>query len=113
MTVAGTVTVRTHEASTSVLPDGVSTLFVGESLAMTASEREPGAGRFENTCDYRLRRDGLDVAVVADGTTIATDDGVRDGRVDPRRARRRAVLRPSLARGDPARPALAAAQARR
>ena len=29
---AGTVTVRTHEASTSVLPDGVSTLFVGESL---------------------------------------------------------------------------------
>ena len=70
--VAGTVTVRTHEASTSVLPDGVSTLFVGESLVMTASDREPGEGRFENTCDYRLDRDGQGVVVVADGTTVAT-----------------------------------------
>ncbi|HUG29594.1 MAG TPA: CocE/NonD family hydrolase [Candidatus Limnocylindria bacterium] len=68
----GTVTVRTHEAATSTLPDGVSTLYVGEALAMTASAREPGAGRFENACDYRLDRDGRLVSVVADGTTIAT-----------------------------------------
>lgn len=70
--VEGTITVRTHEASTSVLPDGVSTLFVGESLVMTASDREPGEGHFENTCDYRLEREGVRVTVVADGTTVAT-----------------------------------------
>lgn len=69
---AGTVTVRTHEAATSVLPDGVATLFVGESLSMTASERHPGEGRFENTCDYVLERDGHRVVVVATGTTVAT-----------------------------------------
>jgi uncharacterized protein len=68
---AGTVTVTTYEASTSRLPDGRSTLFVSEALAMTASDRVPGDGRFENTCEYRLQRDGLTVHVVADGTTIA------------------------------------------
>lgn len=67
-----TVSVRTHESSTSILPDGVSTLFVGESLVMAASDREPGEGRFENTCEYRLEQDGRRVIVVADGTTIAT-----------------------------------------
>lgn len=70
--VAGSVTVRTREGSTMVLPDGASTLFVGESLAMTASERHPGEGRFENACEYRLERDGRKVVVVADGTTVAT-----------------------------------------
>jgi hypothetical protein len=70
--VAGTLTIRTREGATSVLPDGVSTLFVGESLAMTASEREPGDGRFENACEYRLDRDGHAITVVADGTTIAS-----------------------------------------
>jgi putative CocE/NonD family hydrolase len=68
----GAVTIRTHEGSTSVLPDGASTLFVGETLVMTASEREPGRGRFENACEYRLDRDGHRVDVVADGTTVAT-----------------------------------------
>jgi putative CocE/NonD family hydrolase len=68
---AETVTVRTYEASTSRLPDGRSTLFVSEALAMTASDRLPGTGRFENTCEYRLTRGGLDVFVVADGTTVA------------------------------------------
>jgi hypothetical protein len=68
----GTVTVRTHEAATSTLPDGVSTLYVGETLAMSASTLEPGDGRFENACDYRLDRDGRRISVVADGTTIAT-----------------------------------------
>jgi hypothetical protein len=66
----GAVTVRTHEASTSTLPDGESTLYVGESLLMTASELEPGDGRFENACEYRLQRDGHRVVVLADGTTV-------------------------------------------
>ena len=79
---------------------------VGETLAMTASAREPGHGRFENACEYRLDRDGRQVDIVADGTTVATDDGVRDGRLDPGRPRRRAVLRARLARGDSARPAV-------
>jgi hypothetical protein len=69
--VEGTVTTRTHEGSTSLLPDGQSSLFVGETLAMTASERAPGEGRFENACEYRLDRDGHRVVVIADGTTIA------------------------------------------
>jgi putative CocE/NonD family hydrolase len=70
--VAGTVTVRTHEAATSVLPDGASTLYVAETLEMTASERDPGEGRFWNECEYRLERDGSRVVVVAGGTTVAT-----------------------------------------
>jgi putative CocE/NonD family hydrolase len=68
---AGTFTIETHEGETSVLPDGRSTLYVGETLAMTASERQPGEGRFDNTCEYRLERDGRRIVVVADGTTIA------------------------------------------
>jgi len=64
-------TIETHEGETSVLPDGQSALYVGETLSMTASEHEPGAGRFENTCTYRLDKDGRHIEVVADGTTLA------------------------------------------
>lgn len=69
--IADTVTVATYEAATSTLPDGHSTLFVSEALSMTASDREPGTGRSENVCEYRLSRDGLAVRVVADGVTVA------------------------------------------
>jgi putative CocE/NonD family hydrolase len=65
--VAGTATVRTHEASISTLPDGVSTLYVGETLEMTASNADPGTGRFENACEYRLEQAGHRIVVVADG----------------------------------------------
>jgi putative CocE/NonD family hydrolase len=68
----GTFTIRTHEGETSNLPDGSSTLYVGETLEMTASAREPGSGRFENSCEYRLERDGRRIVVVADGTTLAS-----------------------------------------
>jgi uncharacterized protein len=68
----GAVTIRTHEASTSVLPDGRSTLYVGETLAMSASAREPGHGSFENACEYRLDKDGHRIVVLADGTTVAS-----------------------------------------
>jgi len=70
----GSITIRTHEAATTTLPDGASTLLIGETLAMTASAREPGRGRFENACQYRLDRDGRKVDIVADGTTVATDE---------------------------------------
>ncbi len=69
---AGTVTIRTHEGDTTTLPDGASTLYVGETLLMSASDRKPGHGRFENDCEYRLVRDGHDIRVIADGTTVAT-----------------------------------------
>jgi len=55
-----------------VLPDGASTLYVGETREMTASQREPGAGRFENSCEYRLDQAGRRIVVVADGTTLAS-----------------------------------------
>jgi hypothetical protein len=71
--VAGTLSIRTHEGETSTLADGASTLYVGETLEMTASTRDPGAGRFENACEYRLDKDGRRIRVVADGTTIATE----------------------------------------
>src|SRR6185436_1160257 len=68
---AGTFTIDTHEGETSVLPDGRSTLYVGETLRMVASEREPGSGRFENSCEYRLDKDGRRIVVMADGTIEA------------------------------------------
>lgn len=64
---AGTATVRTHEASIATLPDGISTLYVGETLEMTASNADPGTGRFENACEYRLDRHGHLITVLADG----------------------------------------------
>jgi uncharacterized protein len=78
---AGTFTIRTHEGETTVLPDGVSTLFVGETLEMRGSERVPGDGRFENACEYRLDQAGHSIVVIADGTTVAssTDFDMRVG----------------------------------
>jgi putative CocE/NonD family hydrolase len=64
---AGWAIVRTHEASTAVLPDGVSTLYIAETLEMAASSADPGAGRFANDCEYRLARDGHVITVTADG----------------------------------------------
>jgi hypothetical protein len=71
--IAGSVTVTTRDAGTTVLPDGTS-LVTSESLEMTAFEREPGRGRFANECVYRLRQDGVEVDVVANGVTVAELD---------------------------------------
>jgi hypothetical protein len=65
--------VSTHEAETTVLPDGVGTLYVAETLDMVAWKRAPGTGRFENACEYRLDQGGHRIVVIADGTTIATE----------------------------------------
>jgi len=65
--------VTTRDTGTTVLPDGTS-LFTSESLEMTAFEREPGRGRFANECVYRLRQDGVEVDVVANGVTLAELD---------------------------------------
>ena len=70
---AGTVTIRTFEAETNTLPDGVTTLYVDEALEMVATDREPGHGRFENACEYRLDRDRRQIVIVADGTTVASE----------------------------------------
>lgn len=70
----GSSTIRTYEAATTTLPDGASSLFVDERLEMSASAREPGRGRFENACAYRLDRDGRKIDIVADGTTAATEE---------------------------------------
>jgi hypothetical protein len=65
--------VSTHEAATTLLPDGVGSLYVGETLDMAAWKRAPGTGRFENACEYRLDSGGHRIRVLADGTTIATE----------------------------------------
>ena len=65
--------VSISEGSTTTLPDGRSTLYVGETIDMAAWKRAPGTGRFENACEYRLDKDGRRIVVVADGTTIATE----------------------------------------
>lgn len=73
--IAGTVTVRTSEFGESVLPDGRTTLYTGERLEMTASDADPAHARMANEVVYRLREDGREVLVEADGatTTTATD----------------------------------------
>ncbi len=65
--------VSISEGSTTTLPDGRSTLFVGETIDMAAWKRAPGTGRFENACEYRLDKDGHRIVATADGTTIATE----------------------------------------
>jgi uncharacterized protein len=71
--IGSTVTVTTSDAGTTVLPDGT-TLFTSEALEMTASERDPGDGRFANECVYHLCQDGADAEVTASGVTLASQD---------------------------------------
>jgi uncharacterized protein len=68
--------VSTFEAATTLLPDGRSTLYVGETLDMAAWKRAPGTGRFENACEYRLASEGHRIDVHAAGTTIATESAL-------------------------------------
>jgi hypothetical protein len=73
--IAGSVTVRTSEFGESTLPDGRTTLYTGEALEMTAHDADPADARMHNDVVYRLREDGSEVLLEANGTiqTSATD----------------------------------------
>lgn len=71
----GSVTVTTSEFGEQTLPDGRTTLYTGESLEMTARDADPAHARLHNEVVYRLREDGSEVLIEANGTirTTATD----------------------------------------
>ena len=71
----GSVTVRTSEYGETTLPDGRTTLYSGESLEMTARDADPAHARMHNEVVYRLRENGSEVLIEANGTirTTATD----------------------------------------
>ena len=71
----GSVTVVTSEFGESTLPDGRTTLYTGERLEMTARDADPAHARMHNEVIYRLREDGSEILVEANGTirTTATD----------------------------------------
>jgi hypothetical protein len=71
----GSVTVVTSEFGESTLPDGRTTLYTGERLEMTARDADPAHARMHNEVVYRLREDGSEILIEANGTirTTATD----------------------------------------
>jgi len=71
--IAGTVTVTSSEFGEVVLPDGMSSLYTGERLEMTASDDDPAHARMHNEVIYRLRDHGSEVLIEASGTIRSTD----------------------------------------
>jgi putative CocE/NonD family hydrolase len=71
----GSVTVVTSEFGESTLPDGRATLYAGERLEMTARDADPAHARMHNEVVYRMREDGSEILIEANGTirTTATD----------------------------------------
>ncbi|HZC33856.1 MAG TPA: CocE/NonD family hydrolase C-terminal non-catalytic domain-containing protein, partial [Candidatus Bathyarchaeia archaeon] len=71
----GSVTVVTSEFGESTLPDGRTTLYTGERLEMTARDADPAHARMHNEVVYRLREDGSEFLIEANGTirTTASD----------------------------------------
>jgi putative CocE/NonD family hydrolase len=70
--IAGSVTVSTSEFGETVTPDGATSLYSGERLAMTASARDPAHAEMRNEVVYRLRDDGREILVEAGGMTSST-----------------------------------------
>ena len=68
----GSVTVVTSEFGESTLPDGRSTLYTGERLEMTARDADPADARMHNEVIYRLRSEGSEILINANGTTTAS-----------------------------------------
>jgi uncharacterized protein len=69
----GSVTVVTSEFGETTLPDGRTTLYVGERLKMTARDADPAHARMHNEVVYRLREDGSEVLIEANGTIRTTE----------------------------------------
>jgi putative CocE/NonD family hydrolase len=71
----GSVTVRSSEFGEATMPDGRTTLYSGESLEMTARDADPAHARMHNEVVYRMREDGSEILIEANGTvgTTATD----------------------------------------
>jgi len=71
----GSVTVVTSEFGESTLPDGRTTLYTGEHLEMTARDADPAHARMHNEVVYRLREEGSEILIEANGTirTTASD----------------------------------------
>ena len=69
------VTVVTSEFGEVTLPDGRTTLYTGERLEMTARDADPAHARMHTEVVYRLREDGSEILIEANGTirTTATD----------------------------------------
>jgi putative CocE/NonD family hydrolase len=70
--IGGSVTVVTSEFGESTLPDGTTTLYTGERLVMTARDPDPADASMHNDVVYRLRLEGTEILIEADGTTRAT-----------------------------------------
>jgi uncharacterized protein len=71
--IAGTVTVTSSEFGEIVLPDGISTLYTGERLEMTASDAEPAYARLHNEVVYRVRDHGSEILIEASGTMRSSE----------------------------------------
>ena len=71
--IAGTVTVTSSEFGEVVMPDGMSSLYTGERLEMTASDDDPAHARMHNEVIYRLRDHRSEVLIEASGTIRSTE----------------------------------------
>jgi hypothetical protein len=69
----GSVTVRTSEFGELTLPDGRTTLYTGEALEMTARDADPAHARMHNEVRYRVREDGSEILIQANGTVRTTE----------------------------------------
>jgi hypothetical protein len=71
----GSVTVLTSEYGTSTLPDGITTLYSGEQLTMTARDADPADATMTNEVTYRLNDGSSTIEVNASGRigTTASD----------------------------------------
>ena len=69
----GSVTVATSEFGEATLPDGRTTLYTGERLEMTARDADPAHARMHNEVVYRLREDGSEILIEANGTIRTTE----------------------------------------
>ena len=68
----GSVTVTTSEYGAVTPPDGLTSLYSGERLEMTARDDDPASARMANEVVYRLRDGDAEILVEASGTVTST-----------------------------------------